>query len=132
MFINTRRILAMIDTGSDMCLMRAECHGSLNAPLRKNKIYFRGVGSNNNETLGEFDAEVRIDDDIYNIKIRIVSDELMRYDFIIGADFFKNGRRNNEEGRNINFEIEKRPRATGDISDRLHMRNKRISRCTSR
>lgn len=88
-FINTHRISSMIDTGSDMCLMRAECHGKLNAPLRKNKIYFRGVGSNNNETLGEFDAEVRIDDDVYNIKIRIISDELMRYDFIIGADFLR-------------------------------------------
>lgn len=87
--INTREISAMIDTGSDMCLMRAGCHGGLNAPLKENRIYFRGVGSNNNETLGEFDAEVRIDDDVYTIRIRIVSDELMRYDFIIGADFLR-------------------------------------------
>lgn len=115
-FINTRRISAMIDTSSDMCLMRAECHGKLNAPLRKNKIYFRGVGSNNNETLGEFDAEVRIDDDVYNIKIRIISDELMRYDFIIGADFLKTVDVIMKKGE-ILIAKPKRPRVTGNISD---------------
>lgn len=55
----------------------------------KNKIYFRDVGSSNNETLGEFDAKVYIDEDIYPIKIRVIPDELMRYDFIIGADFLR-------------------------------------------
>lgn len=33
-YINNYKILAMIDTGSDMCLMRAECHDRLNAPRK--------------------------------------------------------------------------------------------------
>lgn len=88
--INNRSVLAMIDTGSDMCLMRAGCHVKLNAtPLRKNKIYFRGIGLNSNETLGEFDADVYIDNSVYFTKIQVVSDALMRHDLIIGADFLR-------------------------------------------
>lgn len=33
--INNYKVLAMINTGSDMCLMRADCHDRLHAPLRK-------------------------------------------------------------------------------------------------
>jgi hypothetical protein len=88
-YINACKISAMIDTGSDMCLMRADCHDRLNVPLRKTKIYFRGVGSNNNETLGEFDAETQIDDEAYNIKIQVIPNELMWCEFIVGVDFLR-------------------------------------------
>lgn len=87
--INDYQVQAMIDTGSDMCLMRADCYGKLNVPLKRNKIYFRGIGSDRNETLGEFDADVRIDDNVYSMRIRVVSDGLMRYDLIIGVDFLR-------------------------------------------
>ncbi|KAL6261892.1 hypothetical protein P5V15_006975 [Pogonomyrmex californicus] len=83
-------MVTMIDTGSDMCLMRADCYVKLNAPpLKENKIYFRGIDSVSNETLGEFDANISIDDSIYPIKIRVISDTLMRHDLIIGADFLR-------------------------------------------
>lgn len=42
-------IRAMVDTGSDMCLMRADCHSRLNVPLKENKIYFRGIGSDSRD-----------------------------------------------------------------------------------
>jgi len=88
--INNRSVTAMIDTGSDLCLMRADCYNALDAPtLRRNKIYFRGIGSVDNETLGEFDANICIDDNVYRIKIRVVSNVLMRHDLIIGADFLR-------------------------------------------
>lgn len=80
----------MIDTDSDMCLMRADCYVKPNAPLlRKNKIHFRGIGSDNKETLGEIDADIFIDNNIYPVKIRVVSNALMCHDLIIGADFLK-------------------------------------------
>jgi len=56
--INNRKIEALIDIGSDICLMRADQNIRIGAPkLRKNKIQFRGIGSGDNVTLGEFNAQ---------------------------------------------------------------------------
>jgi len=82
--------VARIDTGSDMCLMRVDCYVRLSTPrLKENKVYFCGIGSADNETLGEFDTDVIIDGDTYLMKIQVISNTLMRHDMIIGADFLK-------------------------------------------
>jgi len=86
--INNRKIEALIDTGSDICLMRADQHIEIGAPkLRKNKIQFRGIGSGDNITSGEFSAIITIDNNDYPIVIHVISDTLMKHSLLIGADF---------------------------------------------
>jgi len=89
-YVDDKCIVAVIDTGSDMCLMRVDCYVRLGAPrLKENKVCFHGIGSAGNETLGEFDTNVIIDGDAYRMKVRVISDTLMRHDLIIGADFLR-------------------------------------------
>jgi len=86
--ISNQKIEALIDTGSDICLMRADQHIKIGAPkLKKNKIQFRGIGSDNNVTLGEFNATITIDNNDYPIFVPVISDTLMKHSLLIGADF---------------------------------------------
>ncbi|XP_043264094.1 uncharacterized protein LOC122404231 [Colletes gigas] len=83
-------IMALIDTGSDITLMRAAAHSELGfPPLRQNKISFCGIGSLANKTLGQFNTNISIDDTSYPINIHVVPDSLMRYNLLLGTDFLK-------------------------------------------
>jgi len=55
--------------------------------LEKNTSRFRGVASGDNVTLGEFDAIMTMDNGDYPIRIRVVSDTLMKHELFIDADF---------------------------------------------
>lgn len=86
--INGHKTLALIDTGSDICLVRSDKYIRLGSPrLDSKEIRFRGVGSNDNLTLGEFNANITIDECVYPILIRVVSDTLLNHELIIGTDF---------------------------------------------
>jgi hypothetical protein len=85
--INGRKLEALIDTGSDISLMRAEQYFRVGAPkLGKKTIRFRGIGTDYNETLGEFDA-VNIDEKNYPMHIHIVAGRLMEHELLLGTDF---------------------------------------------
>jgi len=61
--ISGRKMDALIDTGSDINIIRAEEYVKIGAPkLGKQTIRFRGIGTEYNETLGEFDIVVNIDE----------------------------------------------------------------------
>jgi len=86
--IQGRRVRALIDSGSDLTLMRADEYIKSGSPqLRLDETRFRGIGSDTNTTLGEFETKVVIDEHSYPICIRIVSDTMMRHQMIIGTDF---------------------------------------------
>lgn len=88
MFINNDNLISLLDIGSDMCLMRAGCYIKMSAsPLKRTEIQFTGVSAANNTTLGEFDVIIHVDGDSYPIKVQVVSDMVMRLDFIMGTDF---------------------------------------------
>ncbi|KAH0946518.1 hypothetical protein HN011_006422 [Eciton burchellii] len=79
---------ALIDIGSDISLMRAEQYVRVDAPkLRKKTIRFRGIGGGYNETLGEFDTVVNIDERDYLMHVHVVASELMKNELILGTDF---------------------------------------------
>ena len=83
-----RDLIALIDSGSDLCLMRADEYVKIGAPrLRNNEILFRGVGSDTNKTLGEFSVDITIDNNTYPITIRVISSDLMQQGLILGTDF---------------------------------------------
>jgi predicted aspartyl protease len=88
--INDQKGETFIDTGSDVCLIRADQYIRVDTPkLEKKTIRFRGTSSGGNVTLDEFDAIVIIDKRNYSIRIHIVSDMIMKYKLLIGADFLK-------------------------------------------
>lgn len=83
-------VTAVIDTGSDICLMRASLHAELGAPrLQRTSLRFRGIGSDNNETWGVFNTDIFIDSEMYPIAVHVIADRLMQPALIIGADFLR-------------------------------------------
>lgn len=83
-----RSMIALIDTGSDLSLMRAEQYVRIGAPaLQNEEIPFRGIGTQKNATLGKFRGDIVMDGNIYSIGVHVVPDELMQHDLLIGAEF---------------------------------------------
>lgn len=83
--INGYVIVALIDTGSDLCLMRTDQCDEIRSPLLERKeTRFRGVGLSENVALGEFRAELTMDECSYPI-LRVVS--TIAHKFLIGNDF---------------------------------------------
>lgn len=81
-------MIALIDTGSDICLMRASAYIRLGCPrLKLNEIRFHGIGATNNSTMGEFDTKLTIDGYTHSALIRVVPDTLMSHDLLVGTDF---------------------------------------------
>lgn len=82
------KLVALIDSGSDLNLMRADHYIKIGAPKLNNKILqFRGVGTEKNYTMGEFQTNIVIDDTTYSINIHVVPDALTPHGLIIGTDF---------------------------------------------
>ncbi|XP_076278315.1 uncharacterized protein LOC143208116 [Lasioglossum baleicum] len=70
--IGTQQINALIDFGSDLSLIRAATYVGIGAPsLSSDKIEFRGVGSDDNVTLGSCSIKVKIDEDEYNVLFHV-------------------------------------------------------------
>lgn len=86
--INSHRVIALIDTGSDLCLMREDQYVEIGSPvLERKETRFRGVGSNENLAFGEFRAELTVDEHSYPVLIRVVSNNTFAHKFLIGTDF---------------------------------------------
>jgi hypothetical protein len=68
--------------------MRAEQYIRVGAQkLAKKTIRFRGIGTDYNETLGEFDTIMSIDERDYPMHVHVVSDTLMEHELLMGVDF---------------------------------------------
>jgi len=86
--IGNCKLIALIDTGSDICLIRASMYIRLGCPrLELKEIRFRGVGSTNNSTMGKFNTELTIDNHTYPVLLRVVQNTLIGQDLLIGTDF---------------------------------------------
>lgn len=86
--IDGHAVKALIDIGSDICILRADEYIRISAPrLHSRKIRFEGVGSSANETIGEFRTNIVVDGNTYPITISVVSDTITRHKLLIGVDF---------------------------------------------
>ncbi|EFN71715.1 hypothetical protein EAG_11946, partial [Camponotus floridanus] len=86
--INDINLMAIIDTGSDLSLMREEQYVKLGAPnLTRREIMFRGISAENYKTIGQFNIEIEIDGECFTISLSVVPNNLMRYDLLLGTDF---------------------------------------------
>ncbi|XP_011684298.1 PREDICTED: protein sprint-like [Wasmannia auropunctata] len=75
--IDGKSTTALIDTGSDISLMRADEYVCMGSPrFRSTEVKFSGVGSEGIAALGEFEAKITIDGHTYPILIRVVSDTI--------------------------------------------------------
>lgn len=85
--INNENLVALIETGSDVSLICEDQYvkvGSLN--LARREIVFRGIGAQNFKTIGQFDIEVKIDDERFLTSLSVVPNELLQYDLLLGTD----------------------------------------------
>ena len=78
--------VALIDTGSDISLIRAQQYISLGAPFLEG-LGFRGIGSDENSTLGAFWAQIQIDGHVYKVLLHVVSDTLTDHNLLLGTNF---------------------------------------------
>ena len=68
--IRNFELSALIDTGSDLTLMRADQYVRIRAPkLRREIVEFRSIVSERNFALGKFSTNIVIDDESYYIMI---------------------------------------------------------------
>ncbi|XP_029178535.1 uncharacterized protein K02A2.6-like [Nylanderia fulva] len=89
--INSVELSALIDTGSDISLMRADSYVKIGAPaLIKRQMKFRGVGSDENVTLGEVYVSVCVDGCFFGVTFHVVPDALLQHAILIGTDFLNN------------------------------------------
>lgn len=88
--IKGKRVKALIDTGSDLHLMRAEQYIRLSSPpLTGPEIVCKGLGANSVSTIGSFIANVEIDENKFEILIHVVSDIYLAHDLLLGSGLLK-------------------------------------------
>ena len=76
-----REVNVLIDTRSDLCLMRHD-----QPALKDSDICFRGIGTNPSKAIRKFKTEVPIDENSFPTAIRVISDGLMTHGFLIDTD----------------------------------------------
>lgn len=82
------RIEALIDSASDLTLMRADEYVKRGSPrFEQCQMTLRGIGSKEVTALGKFEAKITIDGRCYPICVYVISDTAIPYPFLIGTDF---------------------------------------------
>lgn len=85
--VQGKEVEAMIDSGSDLHLVRSSFYFELNAPtLKPGSVSFGSVGPNSGKTLGSFNADIVIDDIMLQLQIHIVPDEFISHNILIGGE----------------------------------------------
>ena len=86
--IGNFELSALIDTGSELTLMRYNQYIRIGAPkLSRDIIEFHSVGSKKNFMLGKFSTDIIIDGELYHITIHVVPNTAMQHSLLIGTDF---------------------------------------------
>ena len=89
--IDDLEIFALIDTGSQVNIIKSESHKKLGSPvLQKSNILLNGFGKSSVATIGNFYCEMVIDNQNFNTRFYVVSDEIMeKIDAILGNEFLQ-------------------------------------------
>ena len=86
--VNGIKLTALIDSGSDLTLIRQKEYREIGSPARLNaKTNFRGTGLKEHTTLGRTRINVSIDSESYELVAHVVSDEIIPHSLLIGTDF---------------------------------------------
>ncbi|XP_071564275.1 uncharacterized protein Tsp26a isoform X1 [Temnothorax nylanderi] len=96
-------VVALIDSGSDLTLLREQSYVKIGAPplhrREGDETRLRGVCSGTGGTLGMFYGEVEIDDHSYPMTMHVVADSVIPFNLLIGNDFLKTVETNIKKGK---------------------------------
>lgn len=107
----------LFDTGSDISLIRADFYVKIGAPALKNRqIKFKGVGSSENMMLGETQANIEIDGELFEISLYVVPDAVITDAALIGMDFLHNVEMRVKEGSVKIFKLEEKHVELPDVN----------------
>lgn len=85
--ILNKDVTAIIDSGSDLHLMRSSFYVLLGAPqIRPVTMKFDGMGATGCSTLGRFTADITIDGLTLTLDIDVVPDHFTTHDFLLGGE----------------------------------------------
>lgn len=81
---------ALIDTGSDISILRVDRYAKIGAPSFEKKItQFKGIGSGSFSTLGMTNVKMMINDECFCENLHVVSGKLMEHELLLGNDFLR-------------------------------------------
>ncbi|GFV16160.1 uncharacterized protein TNCV_3379241 [Trichonephila clavipes] len=82
-----RKLNGLVDTGSNLTLLRNSTYINRDAPpLKQTNTLSTGFGFSRINVIGTFDSEVTIDDQIFPVNISVVPNSCTIYYLIIGCD----------------------------------------------
>ncbi|GFX55841.1 retrovirus-related Pol polyprotein from transposon 297 [Trichonephila clavipes] len=85
-----RKLNGLVDTGSNLTLLRNSTYINIGAPpLKQTNILLTGFGFSRINVIGTFDSEITINDQIFPVTISVVPNSCTNYDLIIGCDIIK-------------------------------------------
>lgn len=86
--INNHTFKALIDTGSDLTLIRTDEYVMLGSPrLSSLRIKFEGIGASCYETMGDFCAVMLVDGQEHIVNLHVVPSNVSKHPVILGKDF---------------------------------------------
>lgn len=86
--IRDSKFVALVDTGSDLTLMRSEEYEKLGSPpLNKRRVQFEGLGSDVNMTIGEFTTSMGVEGDNFCVTFHVVPKGILKHSVLLGTDF---------------------------------------------
>ncbi|UYV80704.1 hypothetical protein LAZ67_19001449, partial [Cordylochernes scorpioides] len=88
--INDHELQALIDTGSQLNLIRIDRYLAIGSPsFDADDRFISGIGNKRVKLLGKFKAEVKIDDVLFVTIFNIVPEDSMKVEVIIGDEMLK-------------------------------------------
>ena len=90
--VNGFEINALIDTGSDLCILRVDRFAKIGAPSFNGQVtQFKGIGLVGKGlcTLGTTDVNEMIDNEFFCAKLHVVSEKVMEHELLLGNDFLR-------------------------------------------
>ncbi|GFV11694.1 peptidase A2 domain-containing protein [Trichonephila clavipes] len=88
--ILSKKILSLVDTGSQVPLLKESVWNQLGSPsLINSGNILSGFGLSKTHVIGSFNSTVLIDNQDFPVKINVVPNHSMNFDYIIGCNLIK-------------------------------------------
>lgn len=117
-------LLALIDTGSDVTLMRKSEYENLGSPpLQQKQVCFEGLGSEVNETLGIFTTGMIVENDKFTVEFHVVPDSILKHPILLNTDFLDRVELRVQRGTETFFKLDDDEHTNLNMSGQPHIFN---------
>lgn len=97
--INGIKVIALVDSGTDITLMREEQYKEIGKPvITDREMQFRGAGLEKYQTLGGIQVDMCVDGETYTIKAQVVPNTVFRNALLLETDFLNSVNSNIKKG----------------------------------